>query len=194
MENVRAEYMRLRKQSAGYLWPIKARDALRYARGPGPQYPTPEWKDGCIHPVLNWYSFTHGPFTVKVALEYDEYADHSEIGEFGHEWKPGCKDISKDDQYHYHYHRHNSFRYFYPATEYGSLDWKLMKSILMDETIPVDQHVTVSRNGIDLAEAWLGGGLLSMDGDPDEAFGDDDARIEEALDEASDVLMELCPA
>ena len=199
MKAIFEEALRLKRAYAQYGQHHGTKYALKYARQTAAPEKFPiEWRDGRNHPVLAIATFEHGPFMVTLTLEYDDNPDWSYIGEFGMQWRPGCIDIRVADggQHHGRYgHDCTDFDYFYPATDYGNLDWREMKKVLSGDSTPCDLHVVVSRNGIDLAEGWLGGGVYGYGMDPADVFlGDECGMIEEALDEASETFLELCPA
>ena len=193
MSETQEKALALKRRYARYGQHTGTKYALDAARkGCADCYKKFDWRDGHNHPTLSLATFDRAPFNVTVSLVHDEYPDLSWIGEFSDTWSEGAVEVALDEQFNEPRH---GYKYFIPAfPECRNLDWRLMKSICAGDAIPCDLKVEVYRAGVSLATNYLGGGLWEYGQNPEEVFEDIGCQIDEACDEASQTLLDLCPA
>lgn len=198
-ETIAAKYRKNRKEG------VHAKNALVWARHVSPSY---DWKDA--HRMRDGYKqFTteQEGFTIHVCAKYDNSGDSFHLnGHFSDKYKEGC--LLNPEA------RRNSrvFKYFHPEVTYNehhsalrSMFGKheahtlarsyvlgdLKRALTMgNDWNPIDICVTVSREGVELAEHCTGG--FSTEDSEENLSEYADNMIAEALVQAKEKLAALC--
>ena len=194
MNDVQRRAREIRAMHAKYGQRTPMRRAIEQARQELSREPEPvlEWDTQCSHPIIARAKLHQAPYDVTVDIMWEEYPDDSWIGEFSDHPAEGAIDMELADGGRY-CRPHHSYRYFIPATEYRNLDWRFMKKILDDEVCHAWVRVTVSKAGIPLGTANIGGYYYEY-GKEDEVASDCIGDlIAEATEEAEATLGDLCP-